>query len=59
MKPKQHGGPRKGAGMKAKDGAKGLKRYGSYLDDETVTKARKIGSGMSHGLRVAVRAYKG
>jgi hypothetical protein len=58
MKPmikSKHGGKRKGAGMKAKDGAKGLKTVQVVLTDGHVEKARAKGEGnVSLGIRRAI-----
>lgn len=52
MRPKKHGGKRKGAGRKPEDGAEALKPHCVYLDEVTVDKARQIGSGnLSAGIR--------
>lgn len=57
MKSKR-GGKRLGAGRKSQDGAVGMKRKNVMLDDYTVTKAKKIGSGsLSVGIRKAVKVH--
>lgn len=56
---KQHGGRRKGAGMKPADGATGLKPYRVSLDDPTVKKAKTLGNGsLSLGIRKKFKEEK-
>ncbi len=55
---KQHGGKRKGAGNKPKDGATGLKRKNVMVTDGQVKKAVRIGGGLSLGVRKAIDDYK-
>lgn len=53
-----HGGARKGAGRKAKDGAAGLTRFSVTLDRTSADKLRLLGGGnLSAGIRLAAATF--
>lgn len=54
-----HGGPGRGQGVKAADGATGLKRVNVSLDDASIEAARALGDGeVSLGIRRALSHHK-
>ncbi len=54
-----HGGPGRGQGVKAVDGATGLKRVNVSLDDATIAAAKVLGDGeVSLGIRRALSHHK-
>lgn len=54
-----HGGPGRGQGAKAADGATGLKRVNVSLDDASIAAAKALGGGeVSLGIRRALSHHK-
>jgi len=54
-----HGGPGRGQGVKAADGATGLKRVNVSLDEASIAAAKKLGDGeVSLGIRRALSHHK-
>ena len=54
-----HGGPGRGQGIKAADGATGLKRVNVSLDEASIAAAKALGDGeVSLGLRRALSHHK-
>jgi len=57
--PKRHGGPGRGQGLKAADGATGLKRRNISIDDASADILRAYGDGdLSLGIRRAAVLVK-
>lgn len=55
-----HGGPGRGQGIKAADGATGLKRRSISIDDASAATLRQLGNGnLSVGIRLAAARIKG